>query len=745
LTTYTFLSIEEIDVMIISHIKKNEDVIPIEWEFQSNEEHCKEVATLASGFASEFGFKEWGQVLGLLHDKGKEQDSFQKHIQKASGYRPELKVEGDHTHAYVGAVMAHRLYKQCYPLLSYPIMGHHAGLDDCGEFEYKMQKEIPRDVTKEALDITPTLPTGIQLQREDCHHLIRMLYSCLVDADWLNTEIFMKPAQAAARQGKLSLEQLRPKLEAHLESLKAGATDTSVNRIRTTVQDECRKAASLPSGFFSLTVPTGGGKTLSSLLWAMLHAKEHGKKRIIIAIPFTSIIVQTAAILRKIFGEENVLEHHSNVEYKERPKDKDETDTKDTQWQMRLATENWDAPIVVTTNVQLFESMFSNRPSKCRKLHNICNSVLILDEVQSLPLEQMQPIVDSLKTYQRLFGVSVLFTTASQPALRGDTQCGKRKADCLRGIENIREIIGNPEELSQQLRRAEIHIDEKTSTYDDIATRIAEHPRVLCIVNTRKDAQEIYSRLPKEGFTYHLSRMMCPSHVRQVIEEVKTKLQSDAPVIRVVATQLIEAGVDIDFPVVFRQTAGLDSVIQAAGRCNREGRLKMGETFVFKLERALPPGSISHAVDAMSVLSKGSDWFAPATITEYFKQLYYRTETFDKAGIKGLLYKPLDFYFETAAHDFRLIDDDGISVIVNYQASMSLVEELIRKGISRSIMQRLGQYSVNIRQRDFKQLQQSGLIEAPLTNVYVLPDREQYDTSVGLLLENHWLDEILIR
>jgi CRISPR-associated endonuclease/helicase Cas3 len=728
--------------MIISHV--NLQAVP---SLQSNEEHSKGVAALASRFAAEFGFGAWGEVLGLLHDKGKEQAAFQRYIQKVSGYNPEIGNAPRTPHAFVGALIARDLYKQCYPLLSYPIMAHHAGLDDWGEFNDKMQAKLPSDVKPEKPEITLTVPVGFALKKEDWHHLIRMLYSCLVDADYLDTERFMKPEQASAREGKLPLEQLLPILECHLETLKSGASDTPVNRIRAEIQTECRRAADNPPGFYSLTVPTGGGKTLSSLLWAMLHARKHRKKRIIIAIPFTSIIVQTAEILRTIFGKENVLEHHSNVDYRE--KKEDELDSKEADWQMRLATENWDAPIVVTTNVQLFESMFSNRPSKCRKLHNICNSVLILDEVQSLPFEQLQPIVDSLKTYQRLFGASVLFTTASQPALKGDTLCGKRKSDCLRGIGDIHEIIDHPDDLSRRLRRAEILIDDVTSTYDDIAERISKHPRMLCIVNTRKDAQEIYSRLPQEGLTYHLSRMMCPIHVRQTIEKIKTALKTDAPIIRVVATQLIEAGVDIDFPVVFRQGAGLDSIIQAAGRCNREGKQSTpGKTYVFKLDKPLPPGSISHANDAMSVLinkyGKKTDWFAPATITDYFKQLYYRTETFDKADIRDRLYKPLDFYFETIAHEFQLINDSGVNIVVNFADSIALIKRLQTEGLSRYLMQQLGQYSVCVRQYDFEKLKHIGLQEI-VTNIFLLPDREQYSEKTGLSIENHWLDEILIR
>jgi CRISPR-associated endonuclease/helicase Cas3 len=333
--------------------------------------------------------------------------------------------------------------------------------------------------------------------------------------------------------------------------------------------------------------------------------------------------------------------------------------------------------------------------------------------------------------------------------LKGDTLCGKRQSDCLRGIEQVHEIIDHPNDLSRRLRRAEILFDDVISTYDDIAERISKHSRMLCIVNTRRDAQELYSRLPQEGLTYHLSRMMCPAHIRQTIEKIKTALKSDAPIIRVVATQLIESGVDIDFPVVFRQGAGLDSVIQAAGRCNREGKQSTpGKTYVFKLDKPLPPGSISHANDAMNVLinkyGKETDWLAPAMITDYFKQLYYRTETFDKADIRDRLYKPIDFYFETVANNFQLISDSGVNIVVNFADSIALIKRLQTEGLSHFLMQQLGQYSVNVHKYDFEKLKRIGLQEI-VTNVFLLPDREQYNEKIGLSIENRWLDEILIR
>lgn len=726
--------------MIISHLKLTNPETE-EWSIQSNDEHSQGVAGLASRFAAEFGFASWGQVLGLLHDKGKEQHAFQRYIRGVSGYEPEYSAATKRYHAYVGALIAKKLYMKEHLPLSYSIMGHHGGLLDYGDFEDNMKQDIPAEVQLETLNIDLTVPRNFRLQKEDFHHWFRMLYSCLVDADYLDTEAFMKEDSARLRKHTCTLEELLPRLEIYLDTLGKAAACTPTNRIRAEIQAECLKASEYEPGFFSLTVPTGGGKTLSSLVWAMQHAIKYGKKRIIIAIPYTSIIIQTANTLRRIFGEENVLEHHS-------ASDPDGVSDKQLALTLKLATENWDYPIVVTTNVQLFESLFSNRPSACRKLHNLCNSVLILDEVQTLPLEFLQPIVDSLKTFQRLFGTSILFTTASLPALKGEIRYGNPRSPkaVLRGIPDMREIIPESFRLHERLRRVDLYFDADRSSYSELAERISRHNRVLCVVNTRRDAQEIFSRLPEEGLTLHLSRMMCSRHIAETIAKIKAALQDEQQaVVRVISTQLIEAGVDIDFPVVFRQEAGLDSVLQAAGRCNREGKKERGSAYVFRLERSLPPGYLSRSSEAQKNLPKDSDWLNPETMIRYFIQLYSRTDTFDKANIATHLYKPCDFAFKTAAKEFKLINDNCQTIIVNYGDSMELVQELRERGPSYGLIKRLNQYSVNMREKDFEQLKGSGLVEEIVEGMYVLPDREQYNEKVGLVTDNHWLEELLIK
>lgn len=723
--------------MLISHIRKEDFAI------QTNEEHSLGVAKLCEEFASDFGFGQIGKVLGLLHDKGKEQESFQLYIKKSSGYDVNVRVPDEHNHAYVGGLIAKKMLPFLSCLIGNPLMGHHRGLYDYIDLIREEQKSIPNDVTmpleRDIAISKPYWTNQAGLQEKDFHQVERMLFSCLVDADFLDTERFMQPEQTLLRGKKSSIMELLPKLESFLSHF--GEPKTYVNKIRNDIQKVCLNESEKEPGFYSLTVPTGGGKTISSLVWAMHHAIKHNKKRIIIAIPYTGIIVQTAAVLRGIFGDDNVLEHHSNVCFDER---------KDGELSMRLklATENWDYPIIVTTNVQLFESMFASHSSHCRKLHNICNSVLILDEVQTLPTDFLQPIVDALETYQRVFGVSVLFTTASQPILTGLNQ-GTNRSVKFDGLPNVNEIIPKDFSLHEKLKRVELDFDDSPKSYDEIAERLMQHDRVLCVVNTRRDAKEIFDRLPKDGICIHLSRMMCPKHLSEKIQEMKSALENpDNKIVRVVSTQLIEAGVDIDFPVVYRQEAGLDSVLQAAGRCNREGKMDICTTYVFGLGKSnsIPPGHLSRSNNARKnmKLNSNCDWFSPEAMNEYFRQLYARIPSFDKKKMKEYLYNPKEMMLETAAKEFKLIDDSTFPVIVNWKDGSCLVDELKQHGPSYSLIKLLSQFSVNLRLKDFEKLIGMGAIEEVLDGIYYLADKNQYLDEVGLLTENHWIEETWI-
>lgn len=739
--------------------------------------HSSRVGELASQFAAEFGCGDIARVMGLLHDKGKEQVEWQKYLQGVTGYNKEYaNVKQGPNHAYVGALLARNQYPTLASLLAYPIMGHHAGLYDYSDYDEVMDgKSIPSDVDTTKLNIPLSTKNLKSLKSFECNHIIRMLFSCLVDADRLDTEAFINPEQASLRGGKKTLQELAPFLEMHIADKKREIKEkhkdkTTINIVRNLVQEECRKKSICDPGFYSLTVPTGGGKTLSSLVWAMNHAIHHNKKRIVIAIPYTSIIVQTAQTLRGIFGVENVLEHHSNVSY-ESLCDKEDKDEDKLAQQMKLATENWDYPIIVTTNVQLFESMYSNRPTPCRKLHNLCNSVLILDEVQTLPTDYLQPIVNALKTYQRQFGMSVLFTTASQPVLEGKHQ-GTLPHVTLDGINKITEIIPKEYDLHNKLRRVNLHFDESQSSYEEIAERMSQYNRVLCIVNTRKAALEIYNRLPKDehSLTIHLSRMMCQLHIRETIERIKSALKDKQyKIIRVVSTQLIEAGVDIDFPVVFRQEAGLDSIIQSAGRCNREGAPEKGNTFVFMLKDTLLKGTINRTNNARKdMMNAVEDKMSPVAIFKYFSKLYHSTPTFDKVNSDGYnmfemleeimcdiphadgAISSIDFRFKMAGSSFHLIDDDSVGVVVYYEAINekkeglkphieNLLEELKNKKLSYRLVRELGPYMINIKKNDYSKLQ--GYISEQ-NGVNVLDYHYLYSPEVGLTLP---IDEILIK
>lgn len=728
--------------MYISHIKQDNG----EWLIQSNDEHCANVSHLAQGFAAECGLPTFGKVIGLLHDKGKERTSFQNHIKKVSGYDDGAKCDEDYYHAFVGGIIAHNNYGEAFNnLLTNQIISHHSGMHDYMNISDAVSKAIPEGVTN-----NPILPGPGELVKElsrlntandsSCfHHISRILFSCLVDADFIDTEHFMCANKSELRGGGKTLTQLLPLLDDYLYKLKIASPASHINNIRGMVQQRCIEASASSPGFYSLTVPTGGGKTLSSMLWAIKHAIRNEQRRVIIAIPYTSIIVQTAEILKRIFGEENVLEHHSDF-------DPNTITDEVVKEKAKLATENWDYPIIVTTNVQLFESMYGYKPAECRKLHNIANSVIILDEAQTLPADFLNPIVNALKAYQRLFNVSVLFTTASQPVLTGTIR-GCNSTVKFEGLDNVTEIIPESLKLHKQLQRVNLVIDNTPQSYDEVACKLAEHPQVLCIVNTRRDAYELFTRLPAEGYNLHLSRNMCPAHIKSTLASVKELLADSNPQpIRLISTQLIEAGVDIDFPVVFRQESGLDSILQAAGRCNREGKQAIANTFVFSLakEHQLSPKSIVPANEARKNLPADSDWFSPHTIAEYFEQLYCRCSSFDKNDIKHYLYDFKQLCFESAASQFKLIADEGKPVIVNWMNSCDLVETLRRDGISYKLMKELSKFTINVHTNDFKKLCECCCIEQPIEGIYFIPDQRFYNEYTGLCISNPWVADNLI-
>lgn len=655
-------------------------------------------------------------------------------------------------HSSAGAILAKEKLPGYFPPLAYCIAGHHSGLLDwtsSGEanLDRRLSKtdcyqEMLKDAPEEMQEVVASLdqPLVDDFEKE-MHQWIRMLFSCLVDADYLDTERFMQPEQANRRGQYDSMETLKDRFDTYMESLTADAPASFINEKRAAILSRCREMAGGLPGFFSLTVPTGGGKTLASMAWALIHAVRYQKDRIIIVIPYTSIIVQTAAVLRNIFGAENVVEHHSNLQQ----------DSNDERSPSLLATENWDAPIIVTTNVQFFESLYACRSSRCRKLHNICNSVVILDEAQMLPVEFLNPVLDVLQSLQASFKASILFTTATLPVFSGHIGTGP---EVFNGLKTpVTEITSVHDNLFEAFKRVELHWPEPntTTTFDELAGKLSGYDSVLCIVNTRKEARELCRRMP-EG-TLHLSRMMCSAHIMEVIKLIKQKLKNNEPV-RVISTQLVEAGVDIDFPVVYRAFAGLDSIIQAAGRCNREGKLnkkgELGQVFVFKFENCILRGVMGKGANAlreMLSVSDGEDLFSPACIAQYFSLFYANCNTFDKAEIKKNLYEgasEMNFLFATAADRFRLIDDkDSVSILVGYGDGATLLEELKRNGPEFWLLRKLQQYSVSVRKWDFEQLRKQGTV-AEYAGIFILEDSRCYDEQAGLVLDGAWVEELLL-
>lgn len=481
------------------------------------EEHLSGVAALASEFASLFGNSDWAHLAGLWHDLGKYSREFQRRIKLLSGYDPEAHLEGKPgrvDHSTAGALHAIEQFGMPGRILAYLIAGHHAGLpdwhtgetggaalkarlDDKSHLERALSQAIPQAI------LSQPKPTSPLLGKSDGFALwVRMLFSCLVDADFLDTEAFIDGDKAALRAGTSTAQELLQRFNAYMNEKFTEATPTPVNRIRAEVLRQCREKANEPPGIFSMTVPTGGGKTLSSLAFALQHAAKHGTLRVIYVIPYTSIIEQTANIFRDIFPDA-VVEHHSNID-----------PDKETTVKSRLAAENWDAPIIVTTNVQFFESLFSAKTSRCRKLHNIVNSVVVLDEAQLLPPEFLQPILKVMNLLAQNYGVTFVLSTATQPALNSRSGFGWT----FHGLNGVREIVGEPDALYRDLERVVVEMPQdlhQTQTWDEIAERIQQHESVLAIVNSRADARELHRRLPKG--TLHLSALMCGEHRSRII------------------------------------------------------------------------------------------------------------------------------------------------------------------------------------------------------------------------------------
>lgn len=688
-------------------------------EGQSIEAHLKGTGELAETFAAEFGAAANGKLCGLAHDIGKYSDEFQLRL------RGGKKVD----HATAGAIECFKI-KAAFEAVC--VIGHHSGLPNVGHkdadttesqtfFGRKLRAEqggIP-DYRKNwnghiALPQDYFRPSGRGFATA---FYIRMLYSCLVDADYIDTETFMNGD--AGRGNYEPLSALCDKLTAYIS--KWNNPTREIDILRQKILNSCIEKASAPRGFFSLTVPTGGGKTVASMAFALNHAAANSMKRIIYVIPYTSIIEQNAKVFRDILGQENVVEHHSSVSY-ELSENADELE-----YRSALATENWDAPVIVTTAVQFFESLYANRSSKCRKLHNIANSVIIFDEAQMIPSNNLRPCVAAIAELVRAYNATAVLCTATQPAIDEMLLEYSKK-------ESVVELCPDVDGMFEKFRRTSFEKEGRLTT-DELVSRLESQQQVLCIVNTRKFAQEVYEALPSEG-RFHLSTLMCPVHRKQKLDEIRERLKS-GKTCRVVSTSLIEAGVDVDFPRVFREMAGLDSILQAAGRCNREGKRSAESSIVTVFESENKVNKLI-AVNRDAAEETVRDWTQPnttSTIERYFKAYRDFLRNDDKSGVITASEKGISgcgLPFEWIAKEFKLIDQNTFTVYISVGEGKELISRLREGERSRELYRKAGMYSVSIYENHFNALINAGAAEPFGDDAAILTDLSLYSDEKGL-------------
>lgn len=686
---------------------------------QTVSDHLEGTALRCRDFAAKFGEADRGQFLGNAHDIGKCSDAFQKRL---AGGPP---VD----HATAGAIECARVNEN---EMACCVIGHHGGLPDFGNPKSdppgaptcvgRIRKGLAHSIPP--YDWTETLPApGPKPPISDGFSLFqwtKMLYSCLVDADYLDTEAFV--SDSTVQRGLYDdLPTLLDRLNVYIHPWFPGKTD--LNRRRCAILSRCLEMAGQPRGVYSLTVPTGGGKTVSSLAFGLKHAVENGMDRVIYVVPYTSIIEQNAAVFRKILGAKNVVEHHSGVDY-----DGAEEETSPENAALRLATENWDAPVIVTTAVQFFESFYANRSSKCRKLHNVANSVVIFDEAQMIPIQQLLPCVGVMASLASQFRSTVLLCTATQPVL----------CDLFRRFYptlQIQELCPNLQENFQEFRRVTYRNGAVLSD-EALASALCGQGQALCIVNTRKAAQDLYALLPEDG-RFHLSTRMYPAHRKAVLDTIRRRLKDGLPC-RVISTSLIEAGVDIDFPAVWREIAGLDSIAQAAGRCNREGTRTAEDSIVTYFQSAHPVPLLQkiNIRAAQEALQDNADPGDPETMTRYFQSLRsLMAENIDKAHILKTIREQL-LPFETVADRFHLIDQATRTIYIPIGEGQAACAPLQDGTATRADYRKAGQYSVAVYEDQFRAMAEVMDIRILKNGDGILDNLELYHPETGLCVKS---------
>ena len=715
-------------------------------EYQKLTDHIFGVSDFTEEFVNKFFLKNSGKILGLLHDLGKYSDEFQERIRGKN-----IKVD----HSTAGAVVCDDLENEfknnkkvewlLYKIFKYAIIGHHSGLlnygtkiDSEGTITARLNKRDGElcDFSDWKNEININDIRQLKFNEEvlkffennfSIQMLIRFLFSSLVDGDRLDAQKFSEGEKSIVSSKKLmSLNEMLNVFNTFMESKKLDGKDNPINLIRSKIFNDCVNKACGDRGFYSLCIPTGGGKTLSSLGFALNHAKKNGHDRIIYSLPFTSIIEQNAKVYSDIFGEENVLEHHCNFNFSNEIGENEYTDK---QLKYRLATENWDMPLIVTTNVQLFESIYSNKPSSVRKLHNIYNSVIILDEAQVIPNEYLKPCIKALEELVKNYCCTVLICTATQPEFE--------KNGLIKNFDVI-EIIDDTYKLFDDLKRVEGKFIGKQSV-KDVCEKMNSYKQVLTIVNTKKHAKEIFENLSESEGNFHLSTNMYPNHRKEIIKTIKERLKNGEEC-RVVSTQLIEAGVDVDFPVVFRSIAGIDSIVQAAGRCNREGKRENSIVYVFKPDEQSYLGlgylKLTSQIGE-GIINKFDDILSIEAISKYFLELFNNTtHRQDKHSILDMIDKhkktEINYDFEKISSEFKFIDNIGVQIIIPIGEGEKLLNSLkySEKGI-KSILRKLNGFSINIPNYVLRQLIKDDYIYQISDDIFALKNLQMYDYKLG--------------
>ena len=695
---------------------------------QSVRSHLEGTARLAETFAAAFGAQSCARAAGLLHDAGKYSQDFQKHIRA-----PELALHVDHS--TYGAQIA--LKKGWLPV-AFAAAGHHSGLPNGGVPSDSAESATLLGRWKRKTGPYPAFDREIQLPQVsppftpqsnyELAFFTRMLYSCLVDADFLDTETFMQgaPAQRGSHE-PLELLQQKVRRQAHQWLSRESGP---LGRIRNDVLRTClQSGGTLDRGCYTLTVPTGGGKTFSSLAFALEHALRCGMERIIYVIPYTSIIDQTVSVFQGILGEENVLAHYSGAEYQLL----DESAFSQADYRKILAAENWDAPVIVTTAVQFFESLYASRSSRCRKLHNMANSVIIFDEAQTLPIPYLRPCLAAIAQLVKHYRASAVLCTATQPALQPilKEEFGLETAEICTGYET----------LYRALRRTTLQ-DIGTLTQDVLETQLAAQSQVLCVVNRRKLAQTLFDAMPQEG-RYCLTTLLCAHDRKEKLAEIRDRLKTGKPC-RVISTSLIEAGVDVDFPLVYREQAGLESVLQTAGRCNREGKRKAEESFVrvFALEGSELPRMLRPNLAAWEAARRShAKMDTPEAIHSYFEALLYKLKSpqaLDQKAILTAFEKGRDggqFPFAAVAEEFRLIESPTKAIYLPVGEGAALCRALQEGQYSRGLLRKLGMYTVEVYPDHFAALCRAGALDVQQDGNAVLTDLRLYAPDTGLAMD----------